>query len=137
MALRCFIQEQAPIPGSGAQAVRYPACEWLRDDGTLDLRHPLNRFVCSWLTSDMAELLHCEAVLAAMAQKDVATHHPWFVDGNAFNVTMQAHEVQFNASHVGPEDTAYWNQADGRFTRPEVTTLLRAWRDFLATSDWR
>ena len=134
MPLRCFIQEQAPIPGTAAQPVRYPACEWVGDEGEVDLQHPLNRFVCSWLTSDMAEWQHCDEVLQVMAQIEGATRDAWFVDGDAFAVDLHANAVQFNASHVGPEDTAYWNQPNGRFTLPEVKTLLIAWRDFLVDS---
>ena len=132
MPLRCFIQIQAPVPGSGAQPVRYPACEWMADDGTVDQLHPLNRFVCSWLTSDMAELQRCDEVLQVMAQIEDATRTEWFVDGDAFNVDMQVSGVQFNQSNAGPEDTAYWNQSEGRFTGLEVKGLLHAWRDFLA-----
>ena len=133
MSLRCFIQEQAPIPGSGAQPVRYPACEWAGDDGAVDPQHPLNRFVSSWLTSDMAEVSQCDEVLQAMAQIKAGTRKEWFVDGDAFNVDMQANGVQFNPSHVGPQDVAYWNQPKGRFTLAEVDAWLRVWRDFLAT----
>ncbi len=132
MSLRCFIQTQAPVPGSAAQPVHYPACEWVSDDGTGDHQHPLNRFVCSWLTSDMADVAHCDEVLHAMTQIEDDAREKWFVDGDAFNVDMQADGVQFNQSNVGPEDTAYWNQPEGRFTRLEVKALLRAWRDFLA-----
>ena len=62
MPLRCFIQTQAPIPGTAAQPVRYPACEWVGDAGEVDLQHPFNRFVCSWLTSDMAEWQHLSLI---------------------------------------------------------------------------
>jgi len=133
MPLRCFIQTQAPAPGSAAPPVCYPACEWVGDDGTVDPQHPLNRFVCSWLTSDMAELLRCDQVLQAMAQLENATRQEWFADGDAFHVDMHAHGVQFNPSHVGPEDTAYWNQPEGQFTVPEVKAWLLAWRNYLAT----
>ena len=132
MSLRCFIQTQAPVPGSAAQPVRYTACEWVGDDGTVDHQHPLNRFVCSWLTSDMADVAHCDEVLQAMMRIKDGTRKEWFVDGDAFNVDMQADGVQFNQSNVGPEDTAYWNQPEGRFTWLEVKALLHAWRDFLA-----
>jgi len=132
MSLRCFIQTQAPVPGSAAQPVRYTACEWVGDDGTVDHQHPLNRFVCSWLTSDMADVAHCDEVLQAMMRIKDGTRKEWFVDGDAFNVDMQADGVQFNQGNVGPEDTAYWNQPEGRFTWLEVKTLLCAWRDFLA-----
>ena len=134
MSLHCFIQTQAPIPGSTAQPVRYPACEWVGDDGTVDHRHPLNRYVSDWLTRDMAEVARCDEVLHAMAQLEQGARTKWFVDGDAFCVDMQAHGVQFNASHVGPQDTAYWNQAEGHFTLVEVMRWLRWWRDFLAES---
>ncbi len=133
MSLRCFIQEQAPIPGTNAQAVRYPACEWVGDDGKVDPQHPLNRCVCSWLTSDMAEVQRCDDVLQVIAQIEEATRTEWFVDGDAFNVDLNANGVQFNPSNVGPDDTAYWNQPEGKLTLLEVKQLLHTWRDFLAT----
>jgi hypothetical protein len=132
MPLRCFIEEQAPVPGSAARTVRYSACEWVSDDGTVDHQHPLNRFVCSWLTSDMAELLRCDEVLQMIAQIEDATRQEWFVDGDAFNVDMLANGVQFNPSNVGPEDTDWWNLPEGRFALAEVKAMLNAWRDFLA-----
>ena len=134
MSLRCFIQTQAPVPGSAAQPVHYPACEWVGDDGTVDHQHPLNRFVCSWLTSDVSEVQRCDEVLQAMAQVENTTRQAWFADGDAFQVDLQIQDVQFNPSHVGPEDAAYWNQPEGRFTLAEVKALLRLWRDFLAES---
>ena len=134
MPIRCFIQTQAPIPGSAAQSVRYPACEWMADDGTVNHQHPLNRFVCSWLTSDMADLQRCDEMLGVMAQINGGTREAWFVDGDAFNVDMHINGMQFNQSNVQPEDTAYWNQPEGRFTWLEVKALLLAWRDFLAQS---
>ena len=132
MSLRCFIQTQAPVPGSAAQSVHYPACEWVSDDGRVDHQHPLNRFVCSWLTSDMADVAHCDEVLHAMTQIEDGAREKWFVDGNAFNVDMAINGVQFNQSNVDSDDLAYWNQPEGRFTWLEVKALLRAWRDFLA-----
>ncbi len=132
MSLRCFIQTQAPIPGSTAQPVRYPACEWVGHDGAVDDQHPLNRFVCSWLTSDVNTVARCEEVLDAIAQIEDATRTEWFVDGDAFNVDLQAKGVQFNPSNVGPEDADWWNLPEGRFTLAEVKTKLSAWRDFLA-----
>ncbi len=132
MPLHCFIQTQAPVPGTGAQPVHYPACEWVGEDGRVDHRHPLNRFVCSWLTSDMAEWPRCDEVLQVMAQMEGGTRTPWFVDGDAFTVDIQPDGMQFNPSHVGPEDAAYWNQPQGRFALSEVATLLREWRDYLA-----
>jgi hypothetical protein len=135
MPLRCFTEEQAPVPGTAAQPVRYPACEWVGDDGgAVDHRHPLNQFVCSWLTSDMADVSRCDEVLHAMVQIEDGTRQEWFADGDAFQVDLQIQDVQFNPSQVGPEDTAYWNQPEGRFTLAEVKVLLRLWRDFLAES---
>jgi hypothetical protein len=132
MPLRCFIEEQAPVPGTAARPARYSACEWVSVDGTVDHQHPLNRFVCSWLTSDMAELLRCDEVLQMMAQIEDVTRTEWFVDGDAFNVDMQANGVQFNPSNVGPEDTDWWNLPEGRFAIAEVKAQLHAWREFLA-----
>jgi hypothetical protein len=132
MSLRCFIQTQAPIPGSTAQPVRYPACEWLDDDGSVHPLHPLNRFVCSWLTSDITSVERCQEVLDAMAQIDAGQLSQWFADGNAFCVDFSAGGVQFNQSNVGPEDKTYWNQLAGRLTLPDLKALLSTWRDFLA-----
>jgi hypothetical protein len=132
MSLRCFIQTQAPVPGSAAQPVHYPACEWVGDDGTVDHQHPLNRFVCSWLTSDMADVAYCDEVLHAMTQIEDGTREKWFVDGDAFNMDMAINGVQFNQSNVDSDDLAYWNQPEGRFAWLEVKALLHAWRDFLA-----
>lgn len=132
MSLRCFIQTQVPIPGSGAQPVHYPACEWVSDDGSVDHLHPLNRFLCSWLTSDMAELQRCDEVLQVMAQIEKATRTAWYVDGDAFHVDLQTHGVQFNQSNVDSDDGADWNQAEGRFTLRDVKAQLQTWRDYLA-----
>jgi hypothetical protein len=134
MPLLCFIDTQAPAPGTGAKPVRYPVCEWVADDGAVDQLYPINRFVCSWLTSDMAELPRCDEVLQMIAQIENATRQEWFVDGDAFNVDMQANGVQFNPSNVEPEDTDWWNLPEGRFDLAEVKALLHAWRDFLAQS---
>jgi hypothetical protein len=82
----------------------------------------------------MADVAHCDEVLHAMTQIEAGTRKEWFVDGDAFNVDMQANGVQFNQSNVDSDDLTYWNQPEGRFTWLEVKTLLRAWRDFLATS---
>lgn len=132
----CFYREQLPVPGSHAQAVTYPACEWRELGETGDVAmHPLNRFVCSWLTSDMSEVPRCEEVLQVMHPIETGDCEVWFVDGDAFSVELRSTCVQFNPSHVGPDDTAYWNQPEGRFTWVEVHTLLRAWRDFLAASE--
>ena len=132
MPLRCFIEEQAPVPGSAAQPVRYPACEWVGDDGAVDQQHPLNRFVCSWLTSDLNTLERCQEVCNAISQIESDQCAQWFADGDAFCVDVSAHGVQFNPSHVGPEDTAYWNQLEGRFSPIKVKAMLSVWRDFLA-----
>ena len=135
MSFRCFIQTQDPVPGTGASPVRYPACEWLGDHGGVDHFHPMNRFVCSWLTRDLSEFVRCDEVLNVIAQIQAGTRAQWFVDGDAFNVDLQADCVQFNQSNVGPDDMAYWNQPEGRFTLDEMYALLRMWRDFLATSE--
>ena len=132
MSLRCFIQTQAPIPGSTAQPVRYPACEWVGHDGAVDDQHPLNRFVCSWLTSDVNTVARCEEVLDAIAQMEAGQRAQWFADGDAFCVDFSVDSVQFNQSNVEPEDTDWWNLPEGRFTLAEVKTKLYAWRDFLA-----
>ena len=134
MSLRCFIQTQAPIAGTGAQPVHYPMCEWVSEDGAVDHLHPLNRFVCSWLTSDMSELSRCDEVLHVMAQIEAATRQEWFVDGDAFNVDMRINGVQFNQSNVDSDDSTHWNRPDARFTLPEVKTWLGVWRDYLATT---
>jgi hypothetical protein len=131
MSLRCFIQTQAPVPGSGAQSVRYPACEWGGEGGAVDHLHPLNRFVCSWLTSDMAELPRCDEILDKIAQLEAYALQTWFVDGDMFCVDFKSHGVQFNPSHVGPEDTDWWNLPEGQFTLAELKPMLLAWRDFL------
>jgi hypothetical protein len=132
----CFYRQQLPVPGSHAQAVTYPACEWREAGDAADVSlHPRNRFVCSWLTSDVAEVSRCDEVLQAMAQIEAGNSQAWFADGDAFHVEFRAAGVQFNPSHVEPEDTAYWNQSEAWFTRAEVHTLLRAWRDFLVNSE--
>ena len=132
MSLRCFIQTQAPISGSTAQPVRYPACEWVGDDGAVDPQHPLNRFVCSWLTSDVSDVARCQEVLDAMAQIESGQRAQWFADGNAFCVDFKASGLQFNQSNVGPDDTDWWNLPEGRFSLPEVKAVLHAWCDFLS-----
>jgi hypothetical protein len=134
--LHCFYRQQLPVPGSLAQAVTYPACEWRTNDETGGVSmHPHNRFVCSWLTSDMAEVSRCEEVLLAISQIEAGTRQVWFADGDAFTVDFRANGVQFNPSHVGPDDRAYWNPSEGRFTLEDVSALLLAWRNFLATAD--
>jgi len=135
MSLRCFTQTQAPIPGSGAQPVCYPACEWVDDDGAVDQQHPLNRFVCSWLTSDVNTVERCQEVLDAMAQVQMGQRSQWFADGDAFCVDFSASGVQFNQSNVGPEDKTYWNQPDGRFTLYELIEICTSWLNFLESFD--
>lgn len=134
MPLRCLIQHQAPVPGTSAQPVYFPACEWLGDAGVVDHAHPLNRFVCSWLTSDVNSAVRCQEVLDALAQVGSGQRAQWFADGDAFCVDFSAAGVQFNPSHIGPDDTGYWNQPEGQFTHAEVALLLRDWRDFLVQS---
>ena len=131
MPLRCFIQEQLPVPGSAAQLVRYPACEWVGEDGRVDHHHPRNRFLSSWLTSDVSHVARCQEVLDAMARIETPLAQ-WFADGDAFCVDFSARGVQLNQSNVGPEDKAYWNLPEARFTLSEVAECLRLWRDFLA-----
>ena len=131
MPLRCLIQHQAPVPGTSAQPVYFPACEWLGDAGVVDHAHPLNRFVCSWLTSDVNTVERCQEVLDAIAQIEAGQRTPWFADGDAFGVDFSASGVQFNQSNVGPEDTAWWNPSEGRFKLADVNALLGLWRDFL------
>ena len=130
----CFYRQQLPVPGSHAKAVMYPACEWRvpEREHAQAAWHPINRFVCSWLTSDMSEVTRCDEVLSAMAQLEAHTRQQWFVDGDAFCVDFKPNGVQFNPSHVGPEDTAYWNLPEAHFTLSEVRACLRLWRDFLA-----
>lgn len=133
--LHCYLAELLPVPGSPAKAVRYPVCEWRGAGHTRDAAmHPLNRFVCSWLTSDMADLSRCDDVLQAITQLEAGAYPAWYVDGDAFNVTMQVSGVQFNASHVGPDDAGYWNSAEGRFTLADIKNSLHTWRDFLLLS---
>ena len=143
----CYFREQLPVPGSRAPAVRYPACEW-REEGQannaagadsnleadVSARQPMNRFVCSWLTSDMAELSRCNEVLHAIARIESQQLAEWFADGDAFQVEIRASGVQFNASNVGPDDTGWWNLPEGRFDLVNVKAMLREWRDFLAQS---
>jgi hypothetical protein len=134
--LHFFHRQELPVPGSHAKAVTYPACEWRAPaDYAADVtQHPLNRFVCSWLTSDMAELTRCDEALQAIAQLQQHTRQEWFADGDAFCVDFKPSGVQFNQSNVGPQDTAYWNLPEARFTLSEVTEYLHLWRYFLAQS---
>ena len=65
-----FHHQELPVPGSAAKPVSYPVCEWRapKGDATDADQHPLNRFVCSWLTSDMAEVARCDEALQALAR---------------------------------------------------------------------
>jgi len=132
----CFYRQQLPVPGTHAQVVTYPACEWRVAGETGDVSmHPLNRFVCSWLSSDLSEVSRCDEVLHAMTQIEAGDGQEWFADGDAFTVDICSACIQFNPSNVGSDDTAYWNQPQGRFTFEEVRSLLRVWRDFLAAAE--
>jgi hypothetical protein len=128
-----FHRQELPVPGSTAKPMAYPACEWRAPHGdvTDPHRHPMNRFVCSWLTSDMADVARCDEALDALAQLDKHSLTEWFADGDMFCVDFKPHGVQFNQSNVGPDDTDYWNLPEGRFSLSEVSALLHAWRDFL------
>ena len=129
-----FHRQELPVPGSHAKAVTYPACEWRAPGSHPEdaAQHPINRFVCSWLTSDMADVARCDEALHALAQLQQHTRKEWFADGDAFCVDFKPDGVQFNQSNVGPQDTAYWNLPEARFTLPDVVEWLRVWRDFLA-----
>lgn len=135
--LHFFHRQEHPVPGSSARPVTYPACAWrgTHAEGQDLAMHPLNRFVCSWLTSDMTDVAHCNAVLYAFTQLE--NHHiaQWFVDGPMFAVDCSPHAVQFNASHVGPADAEFWNLPEARFALGDVKAYLQAWRDFLARPD--
>jgi hypothetical protein len=119
------------MPGSSAQPITYPACEWRSSQGEADFAHPLNRFVCSWLTSDIAEITRCDEVLEAIGQLESGALDEWYADGNMFCVDFKPKGVQFNQSHVGPEDTDWWNLPEGRFDLSDVKVALQAWRDYL------
>jgi hypothetical protein len=131
-----FHHQELPVPGSAAKPVSYPVCEWRapKGDATDADQHPLNRFVCSWLTSDMAEVARCDEALQALAQLENHSLTEWFADGDMFCVDFKTSGVQFNQSNVGPEDTDWWNLPEGRFALAEVKAVLHAWRDFLAKS---
>ena len=130
-----FHHQELPVPGSNAKPVSYPVCEWRGPKGHASdaAQHPLNRFVCSWLTSDMADVARCDEVLSALAQLQNHSLTQWFADGDMFCVDFTLQGVQFNQSNVGPEDTDWWNLPEGRFALAEVSAVLHAWRDFLAT----
>ncbi len=132
MNLHFFQRQEQAMPGSLAQSITYPACEWRLPQGEVDFAHPLNRFVCSWLTSDMADVTRCEEVLDAMGQLESGALAKWYADGDLFCVDFQPSEVQFNQSNVGPEDTDWWNLPEARFDLPVVKAALQAWRDYLS-----
>ena len=127
------MQEQAPLPGSDAQAVHYPVCEWVGDGGEIDAEHPLNRFVCAWLTSDVNTVEQCQNVLDVLAQVASGQRTHWSLDGDAFNVDVHPHGLQFNFSHVGPDDTAWWNLPEGRLPMQPVCELVSSWCRYLQT----
>lgn len=129
-----FHHQELPVPGSTAKSVTYPVCEWRAPKGHAndDAQHPLNRFVCSWLTSDMADVARCDEALSALAQLQNHSVTEWFADGDMFCVDFKPNGVQFNQSNVGPEDTDWWNLPEGRFALADVIAVLQDWRDFLA-----
>jgi hypothetical protein len=133
MPLRYFIQEQAPVPGTAVHPVRYPVCEWVGDDGQVDLQHPLNRFVCAWFTSDVNTIERGQEVQMVLTQVASGQRTHGAVDGDAFNVDVNAQGVQFNFSHVGPDDSAWWNLPQGHFSIHSVCELLSAWCQYLQT----
>jgi hypothetical protein len=75
-----FYHQELPVPGSKAKPVTYPVCEWRAPKGHAieDAQHPLNRFVCSWLTSDMADVARCNEALGALAQLQSHSLAEWF-----------------------------------------------------------
>jgi hypothetical protein len=75
-----FHHQELPVPGTTAKPVSYPVCEWRAPKGdAMDAdQHPLNRFVCSWLTSDMAEVARCDEALQALAQLESHSIPEWF-----------------------------------------------------------
>jgi hypothetical protein len=129
-----FHHQELPVPGSSDKPVTYPVCEWHGPQGHAhaDAQHPINRFVCSWLTSDMADVARCDEALSALAQLQNHSLTEWFADGDMFCVDFKPNGVQFNQSNVGPEDTDWWNLPEARFALAEVNAALKAWRDFLA-----
>ena len=128
-----FHHQELPVPGSTAKPVTYPVCEWRGPMGHASdaTQHPLNRFVCSWLTSDMADVARCDEALSALAQLQNHSLTQWFADGDMFCVDFKPGGVQFNQSNVGPEDTDWWNLPEARFDLPDVKAALQAWRDYL------
>jgi hypothetical protein len=136
MPFHFFDAEQLPIPGSSAASVFYPFCEWTPDDApdaTVDEAHPMNRFVCSWLTSDVDDPERCQEILDAVADLEAGTCPQWFADGDAWCVNLTPEGVQFNASNIGPEDTAWWDQPEGRFSLAVVKDALLKWQAFLGS----
>ena len=133
MNLHFFQRQEQTMPGSLAQPVTYPACEWRSPhaEAELDHTHPFNRFLCSWLTSDMADVTRCDEVLGAMDQLASGALTEWYADGDMFCVDFKPSGVQFNQSNVGPEDTDWWNLPEARFDLPDVKAALQAWRDYL------
>ena len=131
MTLHCFMQTQHPVPGSDAAPVHYPVCEWVGEGGQVDLQHPINRFVCAWLTSDVNTIEHCQDVLAALGQVASGQRTHWAVDGEAFNVDVHPSGLQFNFSHVGPDDAGWWNLPEACFALAQVRDLLSAWCAYL------
>jgi hypothetical protein len=129
-----FHHQELPVPGSLAKPVTYPVCEWRGPQGQVvdAAQHPLNRFVCSWLTSDMADVARCDDALSALALLQNHSLAEWFADGDMFCVDFKLQGVQFNQSNVDPEDTDWWNLPEGRFALTDVMAVLQAWRDFLA-----
>lgn len=132
MSFRGLMQTQLPVLGSDAKPVRYPACEWVSEGGQVELQHPLNRFVCAWLTSDVRTVAHCQDVLAVLAQVASGQRMHWALDGDAFNVDVYPRGLQFNFSHVGPDDAGWWNLPEGCFTLVQVRDALIAWRSYLS-----
>ncbi len=131
--LHFFYDQQLPIPGSDASSVRYPVCEWRQlANEVAPQHHPFNRFLCSWLSSDMTELSHCDEALQAIEALLANHRQEWFADGQAFLVEFKKSGVQFNPSNVTPEDSDWWNQPEGRFTLKDVQSALQQWRHFLA-----
>ncbi len=128
-----FQRQERAMPGSLAKTITYPACEWRSPEGESDLMqtHPFNRFLCSWLTSDMSELTRCAEVLEAIDQLESGSQAAWYADGDMFCVDFTRHGVQFNQSNVGPEDTEWWNLPEARFQLSDVKAALQAWRDYL------
>jgi hypothetical protein len=137
MPFHFFDAEQLPVPGSSAASVFYPFCEWTPDDtpdALVDEAHPMNRFICSWLTSDVDDPERCQEILEAVTDLEAGTCPQWFADGDAWCVNLTPELVQFNASNVGPEDTEWWDQPEGRFSLAVVKDALLKWQVFLGSA---